>query len=57
MVPEEERGPYYRDLLPLERGLVFGDAIGLVEGFEFKFKVLDDTPIRQRPIGYRQEER
>lgn len=57
MVPEEERGPYYRDLLPLERGLVFGDAIGLVEEFEFKFKVLDDTPIRQRPIGYSQEER
>ncbi len=46
VVPEEERGPYYRDLLPLERGLVFGDAIGLVEEFPFRFQVRDDTPIR-----------
>ena len=57
MIPEDERGPYYRDLLPLERGLVFGDAIGTVKEFPFRFRVVDDTPIRQRPIGYSHEER
>ena len=41
----------------MERGLVFGDAIGRVEEFHFKFTVLDDSPIRQRPIGYSFEER
>lgn len=46
VVPLEDRGRYYRDLLPLERGLVFGDAIGWVEEFKFRFTVLDDTPIR-----------
>ena len=29
MVPEDEWGPYLRDLVPLEPALVFGDAFGL----------------------------
>lgn len=52
VIPSGERGPYYRDMLPLERGLVFGDAIGLVPEFPFRFSVLDATPIKQRPIAY-----
>ena len=57
MIPEAERGKYYRDMLPLEKGLVFGDAIGWVEEFKFRFKVVDPTPIKHRPIAYSFEER
>jgi hypothetical protein len=44
-------------LLQFERGLVFGDAIGEVTEFEFRPEVLDDTPIRQKPIPYATKER
>lgn len=45
------------DLIPLEKGLVFGDAIGRVDEFPFTFKVEDATPIRQRAIPYSKVER
>jgi hypothetical protein len=35
-----------KDLIPIEEGLVFGDAIGLVEDHPFSFKVNDPTPIK-----------
>ena len=57
VVPLEDKGRYYQDLLPLERGLVFGDAIGRVDEFKFRFTVLDNSPIRQRPIAYAHDER
>lgn len=40
-VPEDLRPGLYKDLLKYERGLVFGDAIGLVTEFEFSFEVED----------------
>jgi hypothetical protein len=43
--------------LKIEAGLVFGDAIGEVEEFKFGFTVTDDTPIREKPIPYKKEER
>jgi hypothetical protein len=45
------------DLLPTERGLVYGDAIGKVEEFRFKFHVDDPTPIHEKPMPYKREER
>ena len=37
VIPPEQRGRYYHDLLPYERGLVYGDAIGRVDKYEFDF--------------------
>ena len=37
--------------------MVYGDAIGEVEEFEFSFEVRDPTPIREKPIPYKKEER
>lgn len=36
---------------------MFGDAIGEVEEFQFRFTVTDSTPIREKPIPYKREER
>ena len=41
----------------IERGLVYGDAIGEVQEFGFRFEVTDPTPIREKPIPYKKEER
>lgn len=46
MVPPELQPPYLRDLVQVEEGLVYGDAIGLVDEFPFKFEVTDNTPIK-----------
>jgi hypothetical protein len=54
---EEEKLQWLKELIPLERGLVYGDAIGRVEEFPFTFAVHDRTPIRQRPIPYARGER
>ena len=47
----------FQDMLQIEGALVFGDAIGEVQDFEFSFKVTDPTPIRHKPITYAREER
>lgn len=52
MAQEVDKARYFRDLLPLEKALVFGDAIGEVTEFPFHFTVHDPTPIRERPIAY-----
>jgi hypothetical protein len=57
MVPESEQAGYLHDLVPIEEGLVYGDAIGRVDEFPFKFRVEDPTPIRQRAIPYSRVER
>lgn len=46
-----------KDLLPIEEGLVFGNAIGLADEHPFNFKVNDPTPIKQRAIPYARPER
>jgi hypothetical protein len=46
MGDEGEQLQCLRELIPLERGLVYGDAIGRVEEFPFVFDVHDRTPIR-----------
>ena len=47
----------FRDLLEFEESLVFGTGhIGLVD-MPFSFRVLDDRPIRERPIPYPRQER
>lgn len=43
--------------MPLEGGLVYGDAIGKADEFPFKFEVTDDTPIKQRAIPYAKPQR
>ena len=45
-VDKAEWSEYFHDLLEVEVGLVFGDAIGCVGEHPFKFTVLDPTPIR-----------
>ena len=55
--PEHMWKECYQSLLPLERGLVYGDAIGEVAEFEFRFDVTDPTPIREKPLPYKKEER
>ncbi len=57
VILESEQLPYLRELIPLEKGLVYGDAIGRVDEFPFKFEVSDNTPIRLRPIPYSKAER
>lgn len=47
----------FQDLLKVEGGLVFGDAIGLVEEFRFKFAVKNATPHREKPKPYAKDER
>jgi hypothetical protein len=46
LIDKSEHYKYLRDLLEFEEGLVFGDAIGHVPEFPFKFTVRDKTPIR-----------
>ena len=41
----------------MERGLVFGDAIGRVDEFEFTFEVRDRSIIREKAIPYSRPER
>lgn len=48
---------YFADLLQFERGLVFGDAIGEVTDFEFRPDVVNEQPIREKPIPYARHER
>jgi hypothetical protein len=55
--PPSEWKKLYHDLLPFERGLVFGDAIGEVVEFEFKPEVISTTPIKEKPIPYSRTER
>ena len=57
LIPPEEYVRYFRELIPIEQGLVYGDAIGSVTEFPFMFSVQDPTPIRQRPIPYSRVER
>ncbi len=57
VAPEADQPYFLQELLPLERGLVFGDAIGLADRYPFTFKVNSMDPIRQRPIAYAKEER
>ncbi len=47
----------YQSLVPLERGLVYRDAIGEVTEFEYVFEVNYPTPIREKPISYKKVER
>lgn len=47
--PKEMWPRLYQDLLRVEAGLVYGDAIGLVAEHPFRFTVEDGTPIRQKP--------
>lgn len=56
-VPEEHWGQLFQDLLFFEDGLVFGNSIGCVDEFPFKFNVEDETPLREKPIQYAREER
>ena len=57
LVGEGDQIKFLRDLIPLEAGLVYGDAIGKVTEFPFSFQVHDCTPIRHRPIPYARVER
>ena len=52
-----QRREFLRSLLPLEQGLVYGDSIGEVPDYGFKFTVSDPTPIRDKPMPYKKEER
>lgn len=56
-VPVEWWGRLFQDLLFFEDGLVFGNSIGLVEQFPFKFHVEDPSPLREKPIQYARAER
>ena len=55
-IPEAEWWRFYRDLLPLERGLACGEAIGYVNR-PFWFKVVDERPICMRAASLPPEER
>ncbi len=48
---------YFRDLIPLEHGLVFGGAIGYCPDHPLSMHIEDDTPIRAKPIQYARPER
>ena len=56
-MPQEEWKQCFAELLPMERGLVFGDAIGRVDEFEFTFEVRDRSIIREKAIPYSRPER
>jgi hypothetical protein len=56
-LPVELHREAYGDLLRFERGLVYGDAIGEVKEFEFRFEVADDAVIREKAIPYARNER
>ena len=45
-VDESRWGDFFLDLLEVEGGLVFGDAIGRVDRYPFKFEVVDPNPIK-----------
>ena len=55
--PQDLWKGFYQSLLPIERGLVYGDAIGEVTEFLFRFEVTDPHPIREKPMPYKKEER
>lgn len=57
VVPEEHWGVFYRDLLPFENGLVYGDKIGRVDRFAYRFRVADPRPIRHKPFSFPKRER
>ena len=55
--PREVWAKLFRDLLEFETSLVFGPGhIGLVD-LPFSFRMLDERPIRERPIAYPRGER
>lgn len=56
-VPESEWPGYLADLVRLEGGLVWGDAIGHMPKYPFRFVVTDPSPFKQRPIMYPRDER
>ena len=57
VVPEEHWGLFYRDLLPFEHGLVYGNKIGCVDCFAYRFKVADPRPIRHKAFNFPKKER
>jgi len=48
---------FYRDLLPLENGLVYGSKIGRVDRFAYSFAVSDPRPIRHKAFNFPRRER
>jgi len=57
VVPLDCRGRFYRDLLPLEHGLVYGNKIGRANRFAYRFQVSDPRPIRQKAFNLPKRER
>lgn len=57
MLKEEYWPMFMKDLVMLETGLVFGEAIGECDILPFKFEVTNSAPIRNKPIPYPKEER
>jgi hypothetical protein len=57
LIPKEEQARFLKDLIPIEKGLVYGNAIGEVSEFPFTFEVHDPTPIRHKAIPYAKQER
>lgn len=56
-VPNKEWYKYFWELLLYEPALVFGDSIGLCEEFPFDFKVLDENPLKMKPMPLARQER
>lgn len=57
LMPKEHWSGLFKDLVSLESGLVFGDAIGKCTILPFSFKVTNDDPVRNKPIMYPKKER
>jgi hypothetical protein len=57
LMPKSHWGYLFRDLVSIEEGLVFGDAIGCCDTLPFRFDIVGDECIRSKPIMYAKEER
>jgi hypothetical protein len=56
-IPKTDWNRCFQDLVTIEEGLVFGDAIGKCDALPFTFEVENKEPIRSKPIMYAKAER
>ena len=58
LIPEERWHLLFKDLVSIEEGLVYGDAIGKCDVLPFSFEMHQDTvPVKSKPIMYSKNER
>ncbi len=57
-MPEDTWHLYFKDLVSIEEGLVYGDAIGKCDILPFNFEMSENTkPTKSKPIMYGKFER